>query len=94
MKSHDLEAIAKDLKKIGEELRKAAAPIDFEALSKSGLLTKIGAWYAVANMDQLPQNVAARISAVKIGKDGRPLVKLKKGTEFERLAKKFKQFGT
>lgn len=92
MQKHDLEALAHDLRKVGVEVRKLAQPVDFEALVKEGLLTKVGAWWAVSDMHKLPEHVSVKISEVKVVK-GKALVKLRKTSEFESLAKKFKKIG-
>ncbi|MDP2784212.1 MAG: hypothetical protein Q8O38_06400 [Sulfurimicrobium sp.] len=92
MDKPDLIAFSTDLRKIGVEVEKLAAPIDFEALERDCLLEKVGAWYVVPNLDRLPDNARSKISGMKLER-GRVLVKFKKVSEFDRIAKKFRKLG-
>lgn len=93
MEKPDLNALAADLRKIGAEVEKLAQPVDLESLERAGLVQKIGAWYAVPNMNHLPEHASVKISETKIDKNGRVLVKFKKSSSFDRIAKKFKKLG-
>lgn len=64
---------------IEEQLRLLAQPVDFDALVAAGILTKVGAWWAVADMKSLPAHVAVKVSESKIA-GGRTLVKLRKAS--------------
>lgn len=92
MDKPDLITFASDLRKIGAEVEKLAAPIDFDALERDGLLEKVGAWYAVPNLDSLPDHARTKIAEKKL-EMGRVLVKFKKVSEFDRIAKKFRKLG-
>ncbi len=93
MEKPDLNALATDLRKIGAEVEKLAKPLDLDALERSGLVEKTGAWYAVPNLNQLPEHVRVKVSEIKTDKNGRVLVKFKKSSDFDRIAKKFKKLG-
>lgn len=84
--------MASDLQTLYEEVEKLAAPVDFGALEKDCLLEKVGAWYAVPNLDRLPEHARVKVSEIKSDK-GRVLVKFKKASEFDRIAKKFRKLG-
>ena len=92
MKTTDLKAFAADLRKIGAEVEKLARPVDLPSLERSGLIEKVGAWYVVPNIHHLPDHARVKISEVKSDK-GRVLVKFKKSSDFDRIAKKFKKLG-
>lgn len=92
MDKPDLIALVTDLRKIGAEVEKLAAPIDFDALERDGLLEKVGAWYVVPNLDHLPDHARTKISETKL-EMGRVLVKFKKVSGFNRIAKKFRKLG-
>lgn len=93
MQKPDLNALAADLRKVGAEVEKLAQPLDLESLERSGLVEKVGAWYAVPNIHRLPEHARVKIAETKSDKSGRVLVKFKKSSDFDRLAKKFKKLG-
>lgn len=92
-KAPDLNAFATDLRKIGAEVERLAKPFDLDDLERSGLIEKAGAWYAVPNLHQLPEHAHVKVSEIKADKSGRVLVKFKKSSDFDRIAKKFKKLG-
>lgn len=92
MDKADMITLITDLRKIGAEVEKLAAPIDFDALERGGFLEKVGAWYAVPDLDRLPGHARAKISEKKL-EMGRIMVKFKKVSEFDRTARKFRKLG-
>ncbi len=42
-----------------------ATPIDFDALIEQGVLEKKGAWYAILDMDRLPEHAKRRVKSLK-----------------------------
>jgi len=57
-----------------EELRNRikvlTTPIDFEALIKTGVLEKKGAWYKVIKWGELPAHASSKVKSMKQTKDG------------------------
>ena len=42
-----------------------ATPIDFDALIEQGVLEKKGAWYAILDMERLPEHAKRRVKSLK-----------------------------
>lgn len=93
METLDLNTLAADLRKIGAEVEKLAQPLDLEFLERSGLVEKVGTWYAVQNIRRLPEHAYVKITEIKTDKNGLVLVKFKKSSDFDRISKKFKKLG-
>jgi hypothetical protein len=58
-----------------------SAPIDFDGLTKAGVLEKKGAWYVVKDMTALPGHVQAQISSIQTSKPGQMMVKSRRGAK-------------
>ena len=54
-----------------------SAPIDFDQLTRDGLLKNVGAWYEVPNIHLLPEHATAQIVEASSGPKG-ARVKFKK----------------
>jgi hypothetical protein len=93
MEKPDLNALAADLRKIGADVEKLAQPLDLDSLERSGLVEKVGAWYAIPNIQHLPEHASVKIAEMKTDENGRVLVKFKKASDFDRIAKEFKKLG-
>lgn len=61
----------KELKdKLRQEILDFVAPVDFEKLFQTGLLTKIGRSVYAKDIQKLPKSVTAKITAVCLTKHG------------------------
>jgi hypothetical protein len=87
MKMTDIEKFVLDLRTLQAEVAKLTEHIDLDTLENDGLISRVGAWYAVENIHHLPDPARVKISDQKIVK-GRLLVKFKKSSDFTRSQKK------
>jgi hypothetical protein len=76
---------------LGREIRVLATPIDFAELEARGIITKVGAWFRVSNLHDLPEHAAKKITNMEFYKNGGVKVKFAKASRFEKLAKRFEQ---
>jgi hypothetical protein len=83
----EFELISKLKKQLTEELETLSEPLNLEGLEKAGVILKKGDWYAVRNLNDLPDSAKHRITATKKAKDGLR-VKLMKDSTVKRLKKK------
>ena len=44
--------------------------MNYEALIEAGILEKVGGWYRILKMDELPSHAKAKISSTRVTKDG------------------------
>lgn len=58
-----------DLKMLRDQVKALAKPIDFEKLETLGILTKVGAWYRIHKMKELPKHASDKI--YEIAQDSR-----------------------
>lgn len=82
-----------DEKILKEQLRREIldfiAPVDFEKLLKTGVLTKIGRSFYAKDIRKLPKSVTAKITAVSVTKRGSRLT-FSKGKLSKRISELLK----
>lgn len=76
---------------LAEIARLLATPIDFDALTREGVLEKHGGWYLVKDFERLPKGALKRAHAMKSGPDG-TLFKFTSESARKETARLYKQF--
>ena len=81
-----------DWPEFAKHVRLVAQPIDFHEMTANGLLRKVGAWYEVRNIHELPKHARLKIREIKV-RDKKTMVKFTAGGAAVNLVKQLEKLG-